>query len=199
LDARDVERTPHYLLLAGPGAALVFGAGVAALGLLARGYNPVRQTVSELGELGAPLRAPLAAVNLLTALAMALFAAALFAVPERRAVTAAFLGLAAICGLGLAAFPSKHPLHNMFGPLQTFPFIGAPLSVALGARDETLAAGAWLGLTLILCAMALNLAPLFSTRAGKALAPVYGLAQRALFVGWYGWCAALGALLFARS
>ncbi len=101
---------------------------------------------------------------------------------------------------GLRSFPSGHRLHNVFGLLQTFPFVGAPLAVALGWRGQgAVAAVSWVALVLLIAAMALNLSPLFSPRLAKALEPVYGLAQRSIFIAWYGWFAVLGVLLLVRS
>ncbi len=191
------------MLLGGPAAALVFGLGVTWLGMIRPGYSAVRQTVSELGPMGERGRTSLAGLNLIVALFAIVFACGLLSVARLSVSTslpAAFMGLYAILVVGLAAFPSGHPLHNVFGLLQTFPFVGAPLTVALGWRGEgAVAAVSWVALVLLIAGMALNLAPAFSPRLAKALAPVYGLAQRSLFVAWYGWCAALGVLLLTRS
>ncbi len=153
-----------------------------------------------MGERG---RGTLAGLNLIVALFAMVFACGLFSVATSSGSTglpAAFMGLYAFLVVGLAAFPSGHPLHNVFGLLQTAPFVGAPLAVALGWRGEGAAPTvSWVALVLLIAGMALNLAPAFSPRLAKALAPVYGLAQRSLFIAWYGWCATLGVLLLARS
>jgi hypothetical membrane protein len=194
---------PHSMLLGGPAAALAFGFGVTWLGLITPGYSAVRQTISELGPLGGKGRKSLAVLNLVIALSALLFAWGLLSVPKQSASTSApgyLVGLYAILAAGLAAFPSRHRLHNVFGLLQTFPFVGAPLAVAVGWRGQgTVATVSWAALVLLIAAMALNIAPLFSPRLAKALAPVYGLVQRSIFVTWYGWFLALGVLLFVRS
>jgi hypothetical protein len=191
------------MLLGGPAAALAFGLGVTWLGHATPGYSAVRQTVSELGPQGGKGRGALAGINLIVALAAAVFACGLVSVARHAAwtnVPAYFVGLYAVLAAGLAAFPSGHRLHNVVGLLQTFPFIGAPLSVALGWRGlGVLNLISWTVLGLLIVAMVLNLAPAFSPRLGKAFAPVYGLVQRSLFVAWYGWCAILGLLLFLRA
>jgi hypothetical protein len=190
------------MLLGGPVAALVFGLGVTGLGLAKPGYSAVRQTVSELGPLGGPGRISLAALNLAVALCALVFAFGLAAArpPAATNLPALFMGLYAVLAVGLAVFPSQHRLHNVFGLLQTFPFVGAPLAVALGWRGQGAAASvSWVALVLLVAAMALNLAPAFSPRLARALGPVYGLVQRSLFVAWYGWCAVLGLLLLARA
>jgi Protein of unknown function (DUF998) len=191
------------MLLGGPAAALAFGLGVTWLGLATPGYSAVRQTVSELGPQGGKGRRALAGLNLIVALAAVVFAGGLASVATHMHWTmtpAYFVGLYAVLATGLAAFPSGHRLHNVFGLLQTFPFVGAPLSVALGWRRlGVLTPISWAALALLIVGMAVNLAPAFSPRLAKAFAPVYGLVQRSLFVAWYGWCAILGLWLFLRA
>jgi hypothetical protein len=116
------------------------------------------------------------------------------------AAPAYFVALFAVPAIGLAAFPAGHRLHNIFGLSQTVPFIGAPLSVALGWRGAgVLTPISWAALVLLVVAMGLNLAPAFSRRLAEAFGPIYGVVQRALFVAWYGWCALLGLVLFTRA
>jgi hypothetical protein len=43
-------------LLFGPVAAVLFGLGIGVLGLFVPDYHQVRQTVSEIGEGGSPMR-----------------------------------------------------------------------------------------------------------------------------------------------
>jgi hypothetical protein len=199
------------LLLGGPAAALVFGLGVTCLGAATPGYSAVRQTISELGPHGGRGRMALAGLNLIIALAAVVFAGGLAVIARQASWTATpayFMGLYAVLAGGLAAFPSGYPsrvfprlgLHNVVGLLQTFPFVGAPLSVALEWREVgVLTPISWAALVLIIVTMALNLAPAFSAPVAKAFAPVYGLIQRSMFVTWYGWCAILGLLLFLRA
>lgn len=200
-----------WMLLGGPAAALAFGLGVTWLGVATPGYSAVRQTISELGPHGGKGRMALGGLNLTIALAVVVFACGLASVARHASWTMApayFMGLYGVLAAGLAAFPSGYPsrifprlgLHNVVGLLQTFPFIGAPLSVALGWRGlGVLTPLSWVALSLLIVAMALNLASAFSPRLGKALAPVHGLLQRSIFVAWYGWCAILGLLLFLRA
>lgn len=188
---------PHSFLLAGPVAALVFLVGVTWLGSTRPGYSAVRQTISELGPMGERGRNALAALNIVIAFTTLLFAYGLLSIAKTPAY---FVGLYALLAVGLAVFPSKHPLHNVVGLLQTLPFVGAPVSVALGRGQGTaVAAISWAALAVLIAAMVLNLAPAFSPRLAKAFAPIYGLLQRSIFVGWFGWLATLGLLLFTRS
>jgi hypothetical protein len=182
---------------------VVFCLGVSWLGLTRPGYSAVRQTISELGPAGEKGRTPLAALNLITALGALLFAGGLLSLARQSglsAVPAYLVGFYAVPVIGLVAFPSGRPLHNVFGLLQTVSFVGAPWTVASSWRHEggTVVAISWIALAMMLCAIVLNLAPAFSRRTTTTLEPIYGIVQRAIFVTWHGWCAALGALLFAR-
>jgi hypothetical protein len=192
-----------WMLFGGPVAALVFGAGVTWLGPATPGYSAIRQTISELGPQGGRGRRALAALNLTIAVAAAVFACGLVSIASHvhgtMIVPAYFIVLYAVLTVGLALFPSGHPLHNVFGLLQTVPFVGAPLSVALGWRGQGLTSISWLALVTLVVAMVLNLAPAFSPRLARRFAPVYGVLQGSLFVAWYGWCALLGLLLFLRA
>ena len=44
----------------GPAAAAIFAVGIVGLSLMVPGYSQVRQTVSEIGEVGSPARLPFA-------------------------------------------------------------------------------------------------------------------------------------------
>jgi hypothetical protein len=54
-----LELSPAFF---GPLAAAIFGFGVAGLPLMVPGYSYIRQTVSEIGEIGSPARIPFAVV-----------------------------------------------------------------------------------------------------------------------------------------
>jgi hypothetical protein len=106
----------------------------------------------------------------------------------------------ALSGVGVAAFAYPHPLHNVFGLSETIGY-QAPLFFALtwrrDPRARTLVALSWISYVLICVAIALNLSVLYSHGVVWAyVKPVFGLAQRALFAAWFGWCATVGLLLF---
>lgn len=58
----------------GPIAAILFFAGIFALGLMIPSYSPVRQTVSELGEIGSPGRVAFTILLSLIAVCLIIFA-----------------------------------------------------------------------------------------------------------------------------
>ncbi|HEX4197108.1 MAG TPA: DUF998 domain-containing protein [Caulobacteraceae bacterium] len=156
----------------------------------------------ELGAVGDEARPALAVLNLTIALCSLVFAYGLLSFAGQSELTGApayLVGFLAIPAVGLAAFPTPHRLHNVFGLLQIVSFIGAPLTAALTWQNQpTVILLSWTELAVQVVALILNLAPAFSPRVREAFAPVYDLIQRLVFVAWYGWYAALGLLLFLR-
>ena len=195
-----------YRLLFGPLAGAILALGVAGLGLMIPGYNHVRQTVSEIGEIGSPARVPFAIMLCCVAACILVFAAAV----RHRSLQAGhsrlaayLLGFMALPAAGLGVFAYPHPLHNVFGISELIGY-QAPLVFAWtwrrDPRARTLVAVSWLFSVLIWVAILLNLSSL--DRQGLLWAyvkPLNGLAQRSLFAGWFGWCAVLGVLLFQHS
>jgi hypothetical membrane protein len=193
-------------LMFGPLAAVLLAAGVLGLPLLVPGYDPLRQTVSEIGQVGSPARWPFTAMLVAVALALLVFATAVWtAAPKGRrarigAVLIAAMGVSA-AGVGWYAYP--HPLHNVFGLSELIGYL-APLAVAVARPTRAVGALSWVAFALLWGSILINLAylglfgePLYSM-LGSALESVYGLVQRALFLIWFGWCAALGLMLRAR-
>jgi len=78
----------------------------------------------------------------------------------------------------------------------------APLVFALTWRQDagtkTLVVFSWIFSALIWGAIVLNLSP-FVRSVWVYVKPFHGLAQRTLFVAWFGWCAVIGILLFHRT
>lgn len=193
-------------LLFGPLAGAILALGIAGLALMIPGYCHVRQTVSEIGEMGSPARVPFAIMLCCVAACLLVFA---FAVRERSVAAnhsqwAAYLiGFMALPAAGIGVFAYPHPLHNLFGVSELIGY-QAPLFLALGWRRDprvrTLVALSWIFYLIICIAIVLNLSSL--DRQGAVWAyvkPAYGLAQRALFAAWFGWCAVLGLLLFQKE
>ncbi len=189
-------------LLFGPLAGALFAIGVAGLALMIPGYSHVRQTVSEIGEIGSPARVPFAIMLCAVASCILVFASAvrnLSLAAHRSRLPAYLIGCMALSAAGVGLFAHPHPLHNVFAISGLISY-QAPLVFALAWRRDpqatTLVALSWILYFLILAAIPLNLSAL--DRQGVTLSwvePAYGLAQRALFAAWFGWCALLGMLL----
>lgn len=192
----------HSGLLFGPLAALVLAVGSTVLPMLVPGYDPIRQTVSEIGEFGSPARIPFAIMLCCVAVCILVFASALrrLSVELNRSTVAAYVtGLMAISAAGVGVFAYPHPLHNVFGMSELMGY-QAPLVLALTWRREmrtrTVVAFSWLMAAIVWCAIVANLAVL--DREGVLWhreAPVYGLVQRSLFAAWFTWLAGAGLML----
>jgi hypothetical membrane protein len=201
---RSLKR--DFRLLFGTAAAGILTIGVAGLAVMIPGYSHVRQTVSEIGEIGSPARVPFAVVLCCVAACLLVFAAAIrdLSISTHRSTLAAYLigcmGLSA-AGVGLFAFP--HPLHNVFGISELIGY-QAPLAFALTWRRDpgarTLVALSWISFLIIWVTIVLNLSSLDPNGTiWNHVKPVHGLAQRTLFAGWFGWCALAGILLLGRK
>jgi hypothetical protein len=192
---------PDRRLLFGPLAAALLFVGVAALPVGVPDYDAVRQTVSEIGEAGSPMRLPFTILLSAVSLCLAVFAWGL----GRRGASqwpAYFVAAFAmsVAGVGVFAFP--HDLHNLFGMSQLIGY-QAPLVLALtwrrapGARAAVAFSAVMAALVLLM--IVLNLASIID-RGGDGLwamvGPIYGLVQRGLFVAWFAWAAGLGLLLW---
>ena len=183
-------------------AAVVFGCGVGLLPLTLPGYNPVTQTVSEIGQAGSPARLPFTAMLCIIAACLLIFASALRDLSVRlgRSPAAAWLtGCMAIsvAGVGIFAFP--HPLHNVFGLSELIGY-QAPWVLALTWRrlpqTRGLVAFSWLMAVVVWCAIIANLATLDRSGALWCMEePVYGIVQRLLFASWFVWLAGASLLL----
>ena len=195
-----------YRLLFGPLAAAVFVIGVAGLPLIIPGYSDLRQTVSEIGEIGSPARLPFAIMLCCVAVCILVFAAAVreHSVGIGHSQLAAYLiGFMALPAAGIGIFAYPHPLHNVFGIAELIGY-QAPLALALterrDPRTKSLVTLSWVLYLVICIAIALNLSSLY--RQGPVwprVKPMYGLAQRLLFAAWFGWCALVGLVLFEKK
>jgi hypothetical membrane protein len=196
-----MKRDP--LLLLGPAATVLFALGVLALPALVPGYSPVRQTVSEIGEVGSPAQVPFTLMLCLVGLCLLGFAYAV----RRASIGAGRSGFAAwliawmaVCAAGVGVFAFPHPLHNVFGISETVGYM-APAAMALCWRKDagarSLVRSSWLFFALTCAAIAVNLSGIFrDSQLWLYVKPVNGLAQRSLFACWFGWAAVSGILLF---
>jgi len=193
----------NYRCLFGPLAAAVFVLGLAGLALMIPGYSHMRQTVSEIGEIGSPARVPFAILLCCVAACILVFAFAVrnISVQAGHSTLAAYvIGFMVLSAAGVGVFAYPHPLHNVFGISELIGY-QAPLFLAVtwrrDGRARTLVIFSWIMFVFVWAAIALNLTAF--DRRGPVWAhvkPVYGLAQRALFAAWFGWCAGAGLFLF---
>jgi hypothetical protein len=118
--------------------------------------------------------------------------------PRLAAYLIAFMALPA-AGIGVFAYP--HPAHNFFRMSELIRY-QARLAFALAWRHDprakTLVGMSWIFFVLIWGAIALNLSA-FAAPVWAYVKPVHGLAQRALFAAWFGWCAVLRTLLLGET
>jgi hypothetical protein len=192
--------------LCGPLAAILFGAGLVVLAGLVPGYDQVRQTVSEIGEMTSPMRWPFAYLLFAVSALVVVFATALGSASRaigRSGVAAWFAGVMAVSASGIAFFAFPHPLHNLFGISELIAY-QAPLVLALTWRGEprvsAIVTWSWIMFAIVWLAIALNLVTF--DRAGTVWAmekPFYGLVQRFLFATWFVWSAGVGILLYQRA
>jgi hypothetical membrane protein len=191
-----------YRLWFGPFAVLIFLAGIFAVGLITPGYSHVRQTVSELGEVGSPGHLVFTVLLCLVAACLLVFAVGVaHSLNERghSALPAYFVGAMAIscAGVGIFAFP--HPLHNIFGMSETIG-LQAPLAAALVCRKDArtkqiMVFSAFMYL-LVLLAISINLIPLVRpANLWPYMKPFFGIVQRSLFASWFIWCAGYALFL----
>jgi hypothetical protein len=192
-----------YRLLFGPLAGIILALGIVGLAMKVPGYNHVRQTVSEIGEMGSPAKIPFAMMLCCVAACILVFATGVrdLSIQAGRSQLAAYLiAFMAVPAIGTGVFAFPHPLHNVFG-LSELVGYQAPLVFALTWRRDpqakTLIPVSWIAYALTCIAIAANLSALYGGGAIWAhVKPVFGLVQRALFAAWFGWCAVVGLLLF---
>jgi hypothetical protein len=193
-------------LLFGPLSAAIFAVGIIYLARAIPKYSYVSQTVSEIGEVGSPVRIPFAILLCCIATCIAVFAwgvrAQAMAVGDSQIVSYLIGFMAFSCaGVGIFAFP--HPLHNVFGISELIGY-QAPLALALTwrrhPRARFLVRMSWILYVIICVAIALNLSSMNTGGVVWAhVKPFYGLAQRTLFGVWFGWCAIIGFWLYRRN
>jgi hypothetical membrane protein len=194
------------LLLFGVAAAAAFTLNFLVLGALLPHYDPVSQTISELGERGSPFEATFRVVTLIVAICLCLFTIGLFHFSLSRGYSVApaiLFAVYPVAEVGLSIFESPHPLHNVFGISSMVGFL-SPLAVALTwTRNPQLRRTRYLSMAagfLLLIEIGLNLSPLF-VNFGKSdyIRTHYGAIQRSLYFTFYGWLAYLAIMLFRRS
>lgn len=189
-------------LLGGVFAGLLLGLGIVFLGHVVPGYSQVRQTVSEIGEVGSPARTAFTLMLGIVALLLLVFAWALRARALREGVSplpAYLVACMAVSSAGVGYFAFPHPLHNVFGQSELIGYC-APLAMAAAWRriPAMRPAALWSGILflVVLASLSLNLAVLDRDSALWAFEkPFYGLVQRSLFASWFVWSAGVALIL----
>lgn len=193
----------NHRLLFGPLSAALLGSGMVGLAWIVPGYSQVRQTVSEIGEVGSPARVPFAILLSCVAASIIVFASGVrdTSIAAGRSPLAAYvIGFMALSTAGVGVFAYPHPLHNVFGLSELIGYQASLILALTWRRDprtSTLVTFSWVMTGLIWAAIALNLSSFGPTWA--YVKPVHGLVQRALFAGWFGWCAGVGVLLYRHD
>ena len=194
----------EYRFLIGTLAGIILGGGIVGLALLLPGYSHLRQTVSEIGEVGSPARIPFAVMLCVVGVCLLIFASAVREVLARAhhsQVAAYLIGCMALSAAGVGVYAHPHHLHNIFGLSELIGY-QAPMALAVTWRGEEgakrMIAISWVLYVVIMVAIALNLSPAIPS-VWVHLEPIHGLLQRALFAAWFGWCAALSLSLYAKD
>ena len=177
-------------LYSGAIAAATFIIGSLILGSLLPDYNPVSQTVSEIGQNGSPLYQTWQVFSIVVGALMIVFAMALitFARKNKNSILPGIFMLSyGLSQFGIGFYPAPHPLHNVFGLSMTLGYF-SPLVFALAWKNK-LGKGfksiSILTFILIILGIFLNLSPAFA----PTLYPMeyYGMVQRFLLFTFYGY------------
>jgi hypothetical protein len=153
----------NYRLLFGPLASALLGFGIIGLGLTIPGYSHVRQTVSEIGEVGSPARVPFAIMLSCVAACILIFAAGVRNVSietGRSSLVAYVIGFMALSIAGVGIFAHPHPLHNVFGLSELIGYQASLIFALTWRRNpeaSTLVTFSWVMTVLLWAAIALNL------------------------------------------
>jgi hypothetical membrane protein len=123
----------RFFVIFGLIGAATFIAASAILGALLPNYDPISQTISEIGERGSPFETTFKVVNLFVAGCFILFALGVYRFSKERGaspIPAGLLAYKAAMEVGVFVFESPHPWHNLFGIGGTLGFL-APLALAI--------------------------------------------------------------------
>jgi hypothetical membrane protein len=192
----------RFCLIFGLIAGATFIAASTILGALLPNYDPITQTVSEIGERGSPFETTFKVVNLFVAGCFILFAFGLYRFSKERRVSllpAVLLGFFATMEVGTFVFESPHPWHNVFGISSLLGFL-APLALAIAWPNAAdliaLRRVSVIAAAILILSLALNLSELF-VRVSYIVEHI-GVVQRTLLV-FHLWCAYLGLVLFQSA
>ena len=166
----------------------LFIVGSLVMGSLVNDYDPMAQTVSEIGKEGSPMYLYWQLFSLTVGTLLILFAFGLnvFAGSHKwPMLPGMFMMFYGISQFGIGWFPSPHYLHNIFGLSMTIGYL-SPLVFALSWKNRlgnSFKMISILTFILILLGIFLNLTPAFA----PDLYPMdyYGLVQRFLLFTFY--------------
>lgn len=178
--------------------AAIFILGTFVLGNLLHGYNPVSQTVSEIGQEGSPLYVPWQVFSIAVGILLILFSLGLIFFSKKNnlsIVPGVFMMAQALSQFGVGFFPSPHELHNVFGLSMTIGYF-SPLVFALAWKNnlgKRFKQASLFAFVLIILGIFLNLSPLLT----PTLYPLqyYGIAQRFLLFTFYTYAGYVGISL----
>ena len=190
----------------GPAAFALFAVGTFAIGAITPGYSHISQTVSELGEAGAPGQFAFSILLCLVAVGLCICAGGMARALRElgcSSLPAYFVAAMAVSCAGVGIFSFPHPLHNIFGLSETVG-LQAPLAAALACRSQLRAKQisrfSFIMYGVVLFAIAVNLMPLVRPPdLWPVVKPILGVVQRFLFVSWFLWCAVFAMLLGAQA
>ncbi len=182
--------------------AIAFILGTFILGSQLEDYNPISQTVSEIGEKGSPLYIQWQIFSIGIGCLLILFSIVVTSFSRKKnlsIVPGMFILVYGMSECGVGIFPSPDPLHNVFGLSMTVGYF-SPLIFALrwktqlGIRFKRLSLIAFI---LIVLGIFLNLTPAFA----PSLYPLeyYGIVQRFLLFTFYIYCTYLSISLINSS
>lgn len=187
------KKSSGNLLWFGPIVLLLFCVGTLLLAFFVPDYSHIRQTVSEIGEAGSPARIPFTLLLCTIGICMILFALGVRKVSIQTGLSQSVSFLIVCMGIsatGVGIFAHPHPLHNVFGMSEIIGY-HAPLALAITWRRNpavgNLVKWSWVFYVLILIAMLINMVPLFSMQLWSYIKSAQGLAQRFLFLSFFGW------------
>ncbi len=182
--------------------AVSFILGTLIFGFALENYSLASQTLSEIGSMSSPLRIPFQIFKTLIAALILIFSVLVLKYARRNHLSI-IPGILLLCfgisDLGVALFPTPHPLHNVFGLSMTLGYL-SPLFFALLWTNDTLGNFKKVSLVfffLILTGIFLNLSPAFK----PDLYPLnfYGLVQRFLVFTMFIYIGYLGVKIQAHS
>ena len=182
--------------------AISFILGTLVFGFTLENYSLASQTLSEIGSMSSPLRLPFQIFKVLIA-TLILFFSVMVLKYARRNDLSMIPGILLLCfglsDLGVALFPTPHPMHNVFGLSMTLGYL-SPLFFALLWSKAVSGSFKQVSLVfffLILTGIFLNLSPAFK----PDLYPLsfYGLVQRFLVFTMFIYIAYLGSKIQAHS